>query len=503
MKIPLLTISIFSAAAAAVTCSKHVDIFPRNRARGVNPDTNLVIKFTTPPTVGTSGMIYVYDAADWSVVDSLNMSIPASPNPSGRAAASDGSTTAPRPDLNDTNAYQVNIIGGVDFHFNPIIVRDNTATIYLHNNKLQYGRSYVVKMDPEVLEVAEGFKGFKDRSWTFKTKAHAPRRSKSRVVVASDGSGDFNTVQGALDWAPATPDKPITIFIKNGHYEELVYAQNKSKLVIRGQSRNRTTVGYPNNSAFNPSGRPGPSRRPAFSLQNVTDIQLSDFTIKNYFIGQAEALLVRGERVIVDHMTLNGSGDAFTTYGTIYFVDSLLTGDGDTVLGYAAIFWHRSEIQSIGPVTWTRTPEGSHGNVFLDSRIIGLDKPLPWSVTESNPDGQKVPATFARLPRNNGGSAVNFPYAEMVLLNTKTSLIDPSGWGAIEPEPSFNWTNVRFWEYNTMDLQGNKVDMSMRHPISKELLWPLDSETIENYSKPEFVLNGWKPRVVREKRGAE
>ena len=46
----------------------------------------------------------------------------------------------------------------------------------------------------------------------------------------------------------------------------------------------------------------GPSRRPAFSIHNATGIQLSAFTISNYFIGQAEALLVRGEQIVIDRM---------------------------------------------------------------------------------------------------------------------------------------------------------------------------------------------------------
>lgn len=100
-----------------------------------------------------------------------------------------------------------------------------------------------------------------------------------------------------------------------------------------------------NNTSFNPS------RRWAFSLINCSDIQLSNFTINNYAIGQAEALMVRGQRIVVDHMTLNGSGDALTTYGTIYFADSKLTGDGDTVLGYAAVYFLRSEIRSRGPIS--------------------------------------------------------------------------------------------------------------------------------------------------------
>ena len=163
----------------------------------------------------------------------------------------------------------------------------------------------------------------------------------------------------------AKPAKRIEIFIRNGTYEELVFMRGKSDLTFRGEDREKVVVTYPNNSAFNPP-RGGPSRRPAFSIYELTGIQLSTFTIKNTFIGQAEALLVRGQQIVIDRMTLNGSGDALTTYGTIYMVDCKLTGDGDTILGYAALFCLRCEVHSVGPFTWTRTPQGSHGNVFVD-----------------------------------------------------------------------------------------------------------------------------------------
>jgi pectinesterase len=153
------------------------------------------------------------------LIDMLDLSIPSSPSPFGN-----GSTKA---NYSDTTTYQTNIIGGMDFYFYPIIVRGNTATIYLHNNQLDYGRKYIVEVDPEVLTPAQGtFDGFTSSNpWTFSTKAQGPSLGTTQVVVAADGSADFNTVQGAIDWAPAQSPKRITIFIKNGYYEELVYFQ--------------------------------------------------------------------------------------------------------------------------------------------------------------------------------------------------------------------------------------------------------------------------------------
>jgi pectinesterase len=197
----------------------------------------------------------------------------------------------------------------------------------------------------------------------------------------------------------------------------------------------------------------------------------------------------------LDHITLHGSGDAFTTYRTIYITDSRLRGDVDTVLGYAEIYWINSEIDATGPVTYTRTPEGSHGNIFINCTIIGLDLPLPWTITPSDPAGEFVDVVFSRLPDNGNGTQRYFPYAETVFINAKTENIALYGWGPIAPPP-FNTSQVHLWEYNTMDLQGNPVDTSQRVNISKEVKLPEDSKTIEDYSTPEFVLKGWKPVVI-------
>jgi pectinesterase len=473
-------------------------LFPAFKASKINPDTHLVLTFSNPPTVGATGLIRIFDASDNTLVDTLDLSVPPSPRPSGRApprVAGDVNSGPSPANSSDKTQYQTNVIGGLDFHFFPIIVNGNVATIYPHNNVLKYGRTYVVRMDPGVLKTSSGdVAGFNDSDWTFTTKSAPPPANTQRVVVAADGSGDFNTVQGAIDFLPPSPAKRVTIFIKNGRYEEIVFMRDKSNVTFRGENRDKVQVGYRNNSAFNPS-KPGPSRRPAFSIVNANDVQFSNFTINNYFIGQAEALLIRGERVVVDRMILNGSGDAMTTYGSIYMRDSKLTGHGDTILAYAALYCLRCEVQSIGPITWTRTPKGSHGNVFIDSILIGVDKPLPWTVTQTNPEGQKSKSVFARLPRNGPGtSAPNFPHAEMVLINTKTQGVPPEGWGPIEEAPGFDSSNVRFMEHNTMDINGRPIDLSQRHRIAKILTQPNDAKTIADYSNPVFVL-GWKPVV--------
>jgi pectinesterase len=220
-----------------------VRLVPANGATNVNPDTHLAITFLSPPEIGSKGSIRIYDAADNRLVDTLDMSVPAGPDFRRRRPA--GSPP-------DTQTYQVNTIGGVDgFHFYPIIVAGRVATIYPHSRSLAYNRKYIVKIDNGVLNPMAGFSGFtSDTQWSFTTKKAPPAATATRLIVAADGSGDFNTVQGAIDSVPEKPGKRVTIFIRNGNYEEIVFLRNKSNLTIRGEDRNNVVVGYGNNSAF-------------------------------------------------------------------------------------------------------------------------------------------------------------------------------------------------------------------------------------------------------------
>src|SRR6185436_9162630 len=121
-----------------------------------------------------------YDAANGSLVDRLDLAIPAGPPPrSGRGAAA---PTTPPP------TYQKAVIGGFTqgFHFYPVIVRDRTATITLHPGVLKYGRSYYVEIDRGVI-ASDSFPGFTGpRGWTFRTRSAPPRQDATRVVVAAD-----------------------------------------------------------------------------------------------------------------------------------------------------------------------------------------------------------------------------------------------------------------------------------------------------------------------------
>src|SRR4051812_39465691 len=86
-RVLIITVCLLLAGSAASAQT----LFPLNQAREVNPDVQLKITFSQPPTLGKSGMVRVYDSANDRLVDPLALSIP--PGPTERATGA--ALTAP------------------------------------------------------------------------------------------------------------------------------------------------------------------------------------------------------------------------------------------------------------------------------------------------------------------------------------------------------------------------------------------------------------------------
>jgi pectin methylesterase-like acyl-CoA thioesterase len=501
----LFSISLWLLLAGSAASAQT--LFPVNNARAVNPDVQFKITFSQPPTVGKSGKVRVYDAANDRLVDTLDLGIPPGPTERATGAALTAPYLAPPynydrsvvPTIRNTkpgtpsagaeptsDKYQVTIIGGFTdgFHFYPIIVSGNTATIQLHHNLLEYGKSYYVTIDAGVLNVPDGsFKGITHKqSWRFTTKTKSPRANSAKIIVSADGIGDFNTVQGAIDFVPDHGTRRVTIVVRKGVYQEIVYFRNKDTVTIIGEDRDNTVVRYANNEVFNPhpvNFRTNellgtfPSRRAAFAVDNCEDIQIINMTLETTAPGQAEGLLMTGRRNILRNVRVVGFGDALQVNGPAYIVDSIIEGAGDTILGRGPAFFERTTLKSWSVFMWIRNPAANHGNVFKDCTFVGAGEPT----------------VLARSPKNGNST---YPYSEAVLLNCTLSGIRPEGWG-----PADEGGQVHFWEYNSRNADGSLMDLSKRSPLSKQLDKTKDANVIANYSDPSFVLGGWTPRLAK------
>ncbi len=496
--------ALLMLAACAPELPKDVRLSPAPGAENINPDTRLALTFQETPIVNDSGMIRIYEAGTHRLVDSLDLTIAAGPTESRTYGPECDYTKVPydytrtyvptnkntRPGTPSgmaeptSHEYQLTIIGGFTdaFHFYPVIVRDSTATIYPHHNMLEYGKEYYVTIDEGAITTPSGnFKGItKPDAWTFTTKASAPAATDT-LIVDAQGNGDFNTVQGALDFIPDFSEQTTVILVRPGDYEELVYARNKANVKIKGAGMDCTRVHYANNEVFNPhplnvktNEWPGtfPSRRAAFMLDNCHDITLEDITIATTLKGQAEGLLLNGERIALYRVHVIGSGDALQANGTIYMEACQIDGDMDTILGRGSLFAYRCDLRnSGGAFSWVRNTAGNHGDVFVEC-------------TFACPDGRM--GDYGRTKTNHGSS---YPDAEFVVIDCRVKNIIPEGWSSIGEK------TARMYEHNTRDLDtGQPVDVSRRHPYSRQLDAVKDAELLRNYRNPAYVLKGWQPQ---------
>ena len=67
---------------------------------------------------------------------------------------------------------------------------------------------------------------------------------RKEIVVAKDGSGDFTSIQEALNSIPADNNIMVTVFIKKGIYREKIFLQ-KSNIALVGEDRKNTKIIYP------------------------------------------------------------------------------------------------------------------------------------------------------------------------------------------------------------------------------------------------------------------
>lgn len=499
-----------------------VSLFPAHHSSAVNPDTHLVLTFPGEPTLGASGQVRIYDAADDRLVDLLDLSIPPGPTTGIPIPARPSYTPVPyeytpshftnantRPGtpsgvaLPTPDTYQITIIGGFTdaFHFYPVIIHGNVATIFPHNNLLEYGKTYYVQIDPGVLTLSDNsFSGIIGKTgWVFTTKT-APPRFEARppfaasplagsryLIVSGDGTGDFNTVQGAVDFIPHDNPERVTIFIKNGVYEEIVYFRCKTNITFLGEDRDKVLICYANNEVFNPhpsnvatNEMPNtfPERRVVFMADHSTGIYLINFTVRSTAPrpGQAEALLVVGGQNIISNVTIDGSGDALQASDPLYLEECQVIGEGDNILGRGPVFFNHCELISTGgPHMWIRNTSANHGNVFLNCTFR----------TTGNAE-----TVIARNPTNHGK---DYPYSEAVLLNCALAGVSPEGWGPVGGDTA----NIHYWEHNSVNLSdGKPVDVSRRHPASRQLTMEKDAAVIASYSDPTYVLGGWTPAMA-------
>lgn len=197
------------------------------------------------------------------------------------------------------------------------------------------------------------------------------------LVVAKDGSGDFETLQDAIDAAKGFPDKPVTIKVKNGVYNEKVevYEWNTHMSII-GEDRQKTIITFDDYFDKLNLGRNSTFHTPTFLIQG-NDFFAKNLTIKNTAgdVGQAVALAINANRVKIENCTITGNQDTVYVTGEgfkQYFKDCYIEGTTDFIFGQATTLFENCEIHSKSNsfITAASTPAGmEYGYVFKNCQL--------------------------------------------------------------------------------------------------------------------------------------
>lgn len=226
-------------------------------------------------------------------------------------------------------------------------------------------------------EPAEVLKKYE--SWKKKFVKTIP--DKNYYVVSKDGSGDFESIQRAVDHCRSFPDERITLFIKKGTYNEKVkIRQWNTNIKIIGEDRDAAIITFDDYFDKADRGRNSTFFTSTFSVE-ANDIILENLTIRNTAgeVGQAVALSITSDRVAVVTCSLIGNQD--TLYlgneGKIYIKDSYVEGTTDYIFGSATAYFENCIIHSKknSYITAPSTLQGSRfGFVFNNCRLTAAEE---------------------------------------------------------------------------------------------------------------------------------
>lgn len=202
------------------------------------------------------------------------------------------------------------------------------------------------------------------------------------IAVADDGSGDYETVQAAIDAVPDRDPSETVVRIEAGRYEEkLVLPAEKTNVTFVGAGAEETVLTYDDHADVTDEngeeiGTTGSSsffvNGDGFTARNVTFENDADH------VAQAVAVRVDADRAVFENCRFVGWQDTLYTYGEDtrqYYRECYIEGRVDFVFGWATAVFEDCEIFCVGDkgyITAASTPEESdYGYVFTDCEVTG------------------------------------------------------------------------------------------------------------------------------------
>lgn len=340
---------------------------------------------------------------------------------------------------------------------------------------LDYATQYTFQMPKGVL-VSRSGEELEEVSITFTTmERQQPEKRIYDAIVAQDGSGDYTTVQDAIDAAPAGRGKPWLIFIKNGQYKEHVdVPATKPYLHFIGQSRDGVVIKDDRLSGGDNAVHVSIG---ATVVVNADNTFFESLTMENIYGHekqdgpQALALNTGGDRICLNNVALLSYQDTWITTSTQknrhYIKNSLIEGAVDFIYNGGDVYLDGDTLEINRPsggfiVAPNHTADTKWGYVFQNNVI------RPHA-------GVNVTDVWLGRPWHNA--------PKTVFINTQTFVNIPAkGW-----YNTMGGLPVLWADYNTVDANGNPVDLSQREDTYyyTQYYKMVDGEKVIATSRPE------------------
>jgi pectinesterase len=228
----------------------------------------------------------------------------------------------------------------------------------------------------------------------------ATQVSAQTIIVAKDGSGNYTTVQAALDAVPPGTTKPVSVFIKKGFYKEVVIVDARKNFeTLIGEDKKNTILSFDNHAGTRlANGDTLNTWTCASFFVYGNDFHAENLTFENkagFAAGQAVAVRIEGNRASFKNCNIEGFQDILFLSGSgvkHYFEDCYIEGTTDFIFGAATAVFKNCRIHSKKNSHVTAASTNSiipFGFVFFDctltadSNINKVSLGRPWSPTAS------------------------------------------------------------------------------------------------------------------------
>ncbi len=340
---------------------------------------------------------------------------------------------------------------------------------------LKYNTQYTFTMPKGVLTSRSG-NDVDEVVITFTTMERTqPEKRVYDAIVAQDGTGDYTTVQAAIDAAPEGRGKPWLIFIKNGQYKEHVdVPATKPYLHFIGQSRDGVVIKDDRLSGGDNAVHVSIG---ATVVVNADNTFFESLTMENIYGHekqngpQALALNTGGDRIALNNVALLSYQDTWITTSTQknrhYIKNSLIEGAVDFIYNGGDVYLDGDTLEINRPsggyiVAPNHTADTKWGYVFKNN------------VLRAHP-GVNVTDIWLGRPWHN--------QPKTVFINLQTFINIPAkGWYETMGGLPSLWA-----DYNTVDANGNPVDLSQREDTYyyTQYYKMVDGEKVIATSRPE------------------